>query len=129
MVSAPIPVSEIPKWMKVLTPYFESVAINYDGDSVSDLEQMLMGQVATLHLFDDKGFAILQWLPGECHVRLAHSFSTRPTNLKGFFGELVEYAKQFNCSKITFSSSRKAVGRFAKSVGMRVEMITYAKEI
>ena len=129
MVGDPVSTEDLPQWLKLIVPYLENIAINYDGDSVSDIRYMLTEHIATLHIIGDVGFVILQWGPGTCHIRAAHSFNTKPVNLSKVFNETVEYAKQFNCSKISFTSDRKAFGRFARNNGMYVEAVTYARSI
>lgn len=128
MVTSPIDVADLAEYLPVVTPYIDHIAVNHDGDSVSDVTHMLMNRISTLHFYKDEGFVILQWLPGECHVQIACTFNNKPVGLVEAINATCEYAKQFNCSKLTFTTSRKGFERIALKAGCIPESVTYKRE-
>lgn len=129
MVTDPFKVCELSKIYHVVEPFIERLYHSFGGYSAEDTYRLLEMRAATLHLVGDEGFFIAQWLPDKCHVLAASSFTGHTTNLSGIISATVDYAKQYGCSKITFTSPREGWSRVASRNGFHVETITYCKEI
>jgi len=100
-----------------LEPYITRVRNKVPTAEATSLSKRLALGIITLHPIGDEGFFIASWGDDECFVIFATSFELSCTDLSAFISATALYAKQHNCSKLSFRSQRKAWRKIAPLSG------------
>jgi hypothetical protein len=130
MVGDPLTVNEIKDVFPELRPFLVRVADKADGDHPDLLFDLLTKGCLTLHPVGDFAFLIAEWDEGNMHVMAAASYTLSCFSLVNCISDAYNYAKQLNCYKLTFRSSRKAFAKIAPTCGFyQPEPNFYVKDI
>ena len=128
-VELPFDKEDIDEVFPLIAPYLENIEKEYNGDKVDEVYRMLVDGVATLHFCGSNMFLVLQWMPNECFIRIAGSFTRDKVDLGAVFEGVKHMARLCGCKRISFTSSRKGMAKTAEKLGCSPVAVTYGTEV
>lgn len=129
-ISPPLDVEDLPWVFPIIEPYITSIADRYSGLSACEVHRVLSNGAATLHLVEGEGFFVAEWLPGDCHILVAHAYDSHTA--AGFPAVILaaaDYAASLGCTSMSLASPRPGYRRVLPPLGFTSTGDIYSKEL
>jgi len=128
-VSEPLLVSDALEVFDQLVPYVKRIQQRASGVEPGALRILVADGCVTLHSVGDDGYMIASWEKDEMFVICAGTFDLYCSNFSAHISAAADYAKQHNCSKLSFRSGRLAWRKVALANGFTKVNDYFTKEL